>query len=180
MLPQIVLALALGSAHVDATGIQEFNEKVTEYLRLRQEITRQLPPERMFDDPGEMLHERARLRAAIRRERDDARRGDIFTPNAAVAFRRIIARTLAASPVDPMDLSQWLSGDQMPGAKRPKANGRYDWRLGAWMWPRLLRELPQLPRQLEYRIVDDDLVLVDVRASLVVDVLEDALEVDEE
>jgi hypothetical protein len=54
----------------------------------------------------------------------------------------------------------------------------YDWRLGAWMWPALLQVLPPLPPDLQYRIVDDDLVLIDLRASLVVDILEDALEDD--
>ena len=73
------------------------------------------------------------------------------------------------------DTSVIPRANQSSGAKRPVVNHRYDWRLGAWMWPALLRDLPPLPGDLEYRIVDDDLVLVDVRASFVVDILEDVL-----
>ena len=52
--------------------------------------------------------------------------------------------------------------------------------LGAWMWPALLHALPTLPEDLQYRIVDNDLVLVDLHASLVVDILEDAITNDED
>ena len=180
MLAHVVLALALGSAATDAAGIESFHARVTDYLRIRQEIAGRLPPERLFDDPGQMLHERTMMRSAIRRARADARPGDVFTPDAAPAFRRIIAATIVASGADPDDLVEWFNNDRMPGAKPPTVNGRYDWRLGAWMWPLLLRELPRLPPELEYRIVDDDLVLIDTRASLVVDILKDALDVGEE
>jgi hypothetical protein len=43
------------------------------------------------------------------------------------------------------------------------------------VWPALLATLPSLPEQLEYRVVGWDLVLVDVHADLVLDVLKDAL-----
>jgi len=177
MLAHVVLAFALGSTATDAGGIAAFDAKVTDYLRIRQEIASRLPPERTFDDPGQMLHERAELRSAIRKARADARPGGVFTPDAAPAFRRIIAATIVASGVDPDDLVERFNDDRTPGARPPAVNKRYDWRLGAWMWPALLRELPRLPPELEYRIVDDDLVLIDLHASLVVDILKDALDV---
>jgi hypothetical protein len=43
------------------------------------------------------------------------------------------------------------------------------------MWPALLQVLPPLPRELEYRFVDRDLVLIDIHADLVVDILKEAL-----
>jgi hypothetical protein len=48
------------------------------------------------------------------------------------------------------------------------------------MWPALLQALPPLPPELQYRIVDDDLVLIDLRASLVVDILDDVMAADED
>lgn len=59
-------------------------------------------------------------------------------------------------------------------------NGRYDWGLGAWMWPALLKALPPLPRELEYRLVGNQLVLIDLHADLVVDTLDHALYLEEE
>ena len=43
------------------------------------------------------------------------------------------------------------------------------------MWPALRAVLPALPDELRYRFVDRDLVLLDVHADLVVDILRDAL-----
>jgi hypothetical protein len=91
-----------------------------------------------------------------------------------------VAETAAAHRVDPRDIVRELRADRAPGARPPAVNGRYDWRLGAWMWPALLQALPPLPADLQYRIVDDDLVLVDLRAGLVVDILEDAMKTDED
>jgi hypothetical protein len=43
------------------------------------------------------------------------------------------------------------------------------------MWPSMLAGLPQLPPELEYRFLGRHLILVDVLANVVVDVLYDAL-----
>ena len=180
MLAHVVLAFALGSGATDVAGIEAFDARVTDYLRIRQEIASRSPLERTFDDPRQMLHERAMLRSAIRKARGDARPGDLFTAEAAPAFRRIIAATIVASGLDQDDLVERFNDDRTPGARPPAVNEKYDWRLGAWMWPALLHALPRLPPELEYRIVDDDLVLIDTRASLVVDILKDALDLGED
>jgi hypothetical protein len=41
--------------------------------------------------------------------------------------------------------------------------------------PTLLSNLPKLPPELEYRIVGQELVLLDTKANLIVDLLPDAL-----
>ena len=87
---------------------------------------------------------------------------------------------MAAHRVDPNDIVRELHDERQRGARQPVVNGAYDWRLGAWMWPALLQTLPPLPTDLQYRIVHDDLVLIDLRAGLVVDILDDVMEVDED
>ena len=49
----------------------------------------------------------------------------------------------------------------------------------AHTWPSLLRRLPPLPLELEYRFVGTSLLIVDVRAGLIVDLLEAALPVND-
>ena len=164
----------------DAAAVAEFTDKLQEYLSVRQEVARDLLAERLFDDPGEMLFVRDALKRLIREARPYARAGDLFTPRAAAAFRHIIAATADADRVDPKDFARELRAERLPGAKPPAVNHSYDWRLGAWMWPALLQALPPLPPDLQYRIVDDDLVLIDLRANLVVDILEHALAADED
>ena len=159
----------------DAAAVAEFTAGVQEYLHVRETAARDIPPERLFEDPTEMLAEREALRRAIRHARPYARAGDLFTPRATATIRRIVAETAAAHNVDPADIVHDLRAERMPGAKRPVVNGWYDRRLGAWMWSALLQTLPPLPADLQYRIVSDDLVIIDVRASLVVDILEHAM-----
>ena len=43
------------------------------------------------------------------------------------------------------------------------------------MWPGFLWTLPALPEELQYRFVGRDLILLDVHANLVVDILRDAI-----
>ena len=63
-----------------------------------------------------------------------------------------------------------------PGsAPRPVVNGRFPWARGAMMPPDILQVLPPLPEELQYRIVDHDLILIDMHADLVVDILPGAV-----
>ena len=164
----------------DAAAVAEFTARLEEYLLLRHAALRDLPGDRPFEDAGEMLAIRDAGRRAIRDARPDARAGDLFTPRAAAAFRHIIVATAAAHRVDPKDIVRALRAERHPHARQPAINAAYDWRLGAWMWPALLHALPPLPPDLQYRLVDDDLVLIDLRAGLVVDILEDAMDTDED
>lgn len=57
----------------------------------------------------------------------------------------------------------------------PEVNEPFPWGRGAVMSPTLLRALPPLPRELEYRFAGRNLVLIDFHADMVVDILNDAL-----
>jgi hypothetical protein len=43
------------------------------------------------------------------------------------------------------------------------------------MPPTILLYVPRLPRELEYRIVNTDLIILDVEADMIVDVLRDSI-----
>jgi hypothetical protein len=158
----------------DTRALQEFNHALDGYVALHRTLERSLPAERMFDDPREAMAAADALSDAIRTCRRDARRGDVFTPDAGRYIRQVIARTLVEYGARAGEISRFLS-EPLRGARRPRVNHRYDWRLGAWMWGRLLQELPPLPGELEYRIVGAHLVLIDLRANLVVDILKNAM-----
>lgn len=170
---------AITAQEMDERAIAEFNRAVDEYVVLHRRLESAFPPEQPFDDPEEMIEAAKGLADAIRRARPDARPGNTFTPGSAYVFRRLISDLLSHYRHDPDTLIRRLN-DPLPGAKRPKVNGRYDWELGASMWPALLQVLPRLPAELQYRIVGEDLVLIDLRANLVVDILEHALPAGEE
>ena len=97
--------------------------------------------------------------------------GKIFTPRAARVFKRLIAQAthgdyaglIAETHEDRDELGRAIVNDRWPGSALTT------------MPPDLLALLPPLPRELEYRFVHRDLVLWDVRADLIVDVLRDAI-----
>jgi hypothetical protein len=162
----------------DLGAIAEFNANVRAYCLLRDEIG--MPSDRIFGDPEDLVILRDVLRHAMQERRPFARSGEIFTAGPAAVFRHIIAATAASENVALKDVVRAMRADRAPGAIRPVVNEPYDWRLGAWMWPALLLELPPLPVDVEYRIVGSDLILIDLRAGLVVDILNDALDADED
>ena len=57
----------------------------------------------------------------------------------------------------------------------PRVNEPFPWVSGNGMLPTVLELLPDLPPDIEYRFVGADLVLIDLRSELVVDILRDAL-----
>lgn len=160
---------------LDERAVAEFNRGVEDYVRLHRRLERYLPPEQMFDDPEDMMEAADALADALRAARPNVRAGNIFSAGPAQLFRKIIDSLLNDYEYDPKDVAAWLNEEPLPGARKPVVNGRYDWGLGAWMWPALLRALPTLPPELEYRLVNSDLVLIDLHADLVVDVLDNAM-----
>jgi hypothetical protein len=176
-------ALAASAVGVDAAagqdagrrdGLQLFAQRVAAYAELHQRVDAVFPLWKPTDDIDSMFRRRANLAAAITAERPDARQGDIFEPSAADALRDLVAGAL--SGVDVEFLLQGLYEEcEMPASYRPQVNAGYP----GWATHEvpfvLLTALPVLPAGIQYRLIDHDLLLWDVDANLIVDVLPDAL-----
>jgi hypothetical protein len=65
--------------------------------------------------------------------------------------------------------------EPLPGEPAPTVNQPFPSVLGSVQWPALVRALPAVPRELDYAFWGRDLVLVDVDANLVIDILSEAL-----
>lgn len=163
------------SQTVEARALAEFNAAVEEYVALHRRVERRLPPERMFEDAEEMFAARAALRSAILAARRDATPGNVFSPGVARVIVGLLDQTIAASGYDPADVLAAINEERLPGVPDPEVNGEFPWAIGSVMWPIFLRVLPALPGELEYRFSNRDLVLIDIHANLVVDILENAL-----
>jgi NhaA family Na+:H+ antiporter len=156
-------------------ALEQFDRALDDYVALHRRIDRLLPPPRMFDDAEEMVAARDTLREAIVNARRDARGGELFTPLVSAAIRARLRRAILWHGHDPADILADNRAERLPGSPMPEVNAPFPWELGAAMWPTLLRVLPELSEELEYRFVDRDLVLIDMHANLVVDILVDAL-----
>jgi hypothetical protein len=93
----------------------------------------------------------------------------VFTPPVAVVFRQLIAAAINSG----------ASGTAMRGVNTPRDHVSVLQPFPAtalYGFPQLLADaLPPLPEGLEYRLIDNDLVVRDADADVVVAVLRDAL-----
>jgi hypothetical protein len=160
---------------VDDEVLDRFETAVGAYASLHRRLERGLPPEQMFDDPEDMFGAAQTLREALLAARPHARRGNIFTPEVAGVIRQRLQASLAYHGYEAAEIVGAIDSQRLPRTPDPTVNGEFPWGISSSVWPSLLRALPPLPRELEYRFSHRDLVLLDTHANLVVDILEDAL-----
>ena len=168
---------AILSPAADGEGsIQRFQEAVDAYVELRETVTEALPPLKISPDMEDFQMDVDALAAALRHARPSAAEGDIINAEAAVVFRQRIRTTLGARAcmVDDI-LAAERNDERLPLPPRPIVHDQFDWGMGSFMPACVLSVLPLLPDLMQFRFVQRDLVLVDISADLVVDVLPDAL-----
>lgn len=158
-------------------GFKEFAGRVQAYLKLRDSIEKKLPPFKSKEELPEMIvaHQQA-LARKIRESRPYAKPGDIFTHDARVAFRHEI-RSVFQNP-QTATATERATKREKDGVKpiRLRVNGIYPDSIDETTVPAtLLQKLPVLPDVLSYRIVGRNLILVDSKANLVVDLFHKAL-----
>jgi hypothetical protein len=156
----------------DATAIVAFTRAVNAYANLHRTVAASLPPEEMCADPEERQRRVEQLAEALRTERTTARAGDVLTPAIASLFKRRLTDAVRR----PVYQRETLVPPQAPeDALRLEVNDAFPWIVDYEISQAILVSLIPLPAELEYRFVDRDLVLLDVGANLIVDILEDAL-----
>jgi hypothetical protein len=159
----------------DVSGMRGFEQRVAAYVALRQAVLKRVSPPAVSSDAGAIVAAVDALANAIRAARPKAQVGDCFTAPSASAFRRRIEDVLARNQGALIDLLAEIDREAPARPPQLTVNGRFDWQYGALMPADLIEALPRLPGFLQYRFVDRDLVLVDVEAGLVVDILPRAL-----
>ena len=157
----------------DARLTAEFMARVNAYMDLHEGLESKLPKLSKEATPEEIdKHQRA-LGRMIADARRTAQPGDLFTRDIRALFRRYLAAVFSGP--DGKELKASIM-DENPGPVKVTVNGRYPDEIPlATMPPQVLRWLPKIPEELEYRFIHDRLVLLDVHAHLIVDVIERAL-----
>jgi hypothetical protein len=154
----------------DAATMADFRKRVDEYVALQKKFEKTLPPLPDKATPQQMdTHERA-LGKLLQENRTDAKRGDLFTP----AMQRVVRRLLR--PAFRGASGAQLKKEILEEYTEPvvvKVNGRYpDTVPLSTVPPQILKGLPDLPEELQYRFVGDRLILLDPRAHIIVDYME--------
>jgi hypothetical protein len=148
----------------DARVLADFRARVDQYVELRKKADDTAPSLKKTEEPGDIRTAQQMLVERIGIARSGAKPGDIFTPEIAAQFKRIIRPesreqgTKAAIKAD------------KPAHVPFKVNGPYpDKQPLATMPPNVLAALPALPKDIDYRFVDKHLILRDTRANLIID-----------
>jgi hypothetical protein len=153
--------------------LQQFEDVIADYMTLRRAMEPHVPALAATLD-AQRIHEAVEMRAAaIRRARATVSVGDIFAPAVAELFRARIRKALASH--DELTAVLLLSADEDGETPPPIVNGQFSWRTAIATPACVLATLPPLPEELQYRFVGRSLVLVDIEANLIVDVLPDVL-----
>jgi hypothetical protein len=171
----VIWTLAAPAAQGRDDEMRDFARRISEYVELHRQVERYVSPHWLFIDPEEGCRAVTELADAIRRMRPDAREGDIFSPAVSRAFQRQIRHALVVHGVSVAALFDEMRADGGETTPAPTVNEAFSWALGNVMPVFMLQVLPALPDELQYRFVGWDLVLIDLPANLVVDVLRDAL-----
>jgi hypothetical protein len=156
----------------ESPEIRTFVAATYNYAWLHRRLEASLPTLDVNANPDTIHRLVQQMAAAVRAARPNAQAGDFFTEGVAGELRARIADALVASNLNAADLREAEAREGIdPAMVRLDVNGAFPWMHATAMFPCVLSALPQLPPELQYRIVGNTLVLVDVHASLIVDVL---------
>ena len=142
------------------------------FVELRRRVVGELAVPDPSTDPAEIaLRERA-LIEALRKARPAASRGDVIDSTAAEELRRI----LREAPRDELAEERADLNDERVAPVDLRVNAVYPEDQPLVMMPAsMLRRLPPLPEELQFRAVGETLVLLDRESRLIVDFVPDAL-----
>jgi hypothetical protein len=153
----------------DSAILADFKARLEKYVKLQRALLDKAP---IAEDatPAQIRARQETLATQLRMIRKDAKQGDIFTPQVAVLFRRLINPELkgregretkqALEEEDGERAQIWLRVNVTWPESEPLTT----------VPPNILANLPQLPEDVEYRITNKrHLVLRDVDANIIVD-----------
>jgi hypothetical protein len=158
----------------DAAAFAEFTKALDGYIALRRKVSKSVPALPAQAPPDAVRAHEVTLQNLIVGARPTAKEGDIFVSPVRPLLRGI-CRQMLSGPEGRERLAQ-IREEPVQPALRARVNERYPDQVPLSAVPfAILKALPRLPDELEYRFLRDDLVLLDIQARLIVDVMRDAL-----
>jgi hypothetical protein len=162
-----VMPVRSDPVNADSAIIQDFERRVAEYVQLRKNEEAKLPRLRATASQEKIAHHERHLATAIVNARSSAKQGDIFTPPVEKEFRRLIGLAMQSSGAARVRKS--LQNEDHVAVK-PQINHSYPWDAALPATPpTILLNLPAVPPDIEYRLLNRTLVLLDTKANLIID-----------
>lgn len=170
------LALGCGKGRVDPTKVafDDFAKRLDQYSALRNKLADSVGPLDPTWDQGKIALRASKLADAIRMARAGAKQGDLFTPEVATIIATLIKTEYDRRP-DTVLNARGDAQRELPDFV-PEVNQIYPTSYPLATFPAtLLPLLPRLPKELEYRIVSKYLILRDVEANVIIDLMPHAV-----
>jgi hypothetical protein len=159
--------------NADARALEAMLERINDYAELHKKLEDTLPKLSKESTPEQIDKNQRALARLIQEKRRGAKAGDIFTPEAQVVIKRLLARVFAGPEGAALRASIM---DENPVAIKLPVNSRYpDTVPLSTVPPQVLQGLPKLPEEMEFRFIGRHLILMDVHAHIIVDLIENAL-----
>ena len=151
-----------------------FEKRVKEYAKLREGLEAKMPKLSKEAKPEEIELHKKQFQERVRAARAAAKHADIFTPEAAALIRLIIKDEFKGR--DRVELRDTVLREADTKAVPLRVNYPYPESEELLEMPAtLLLRLPQLPKQVRYRFVGRNLLLVDRENGLIVDYMTNAI-----
>jgi hypothetical protein len=158
----------------NAKAIADFQEEVVEYVELHRKLERTLPDLPPDASPETLDKHHRAMERLIQQARKNEGLGDIFESDVRPVLRKLL-HGLFAGP-EGRKLRTVVMEENPGEAVKLVVNGRYpDTVPLSSVPPQILRALPPLPDELEYRFIGRTLILLDVHAYIIVDYLTGAV-----
>ena len=156
----------------EARLLADFAARVKAYDDLRDKVDEGAARQTETKDPEKLEAQRKALAANLQNARAGAKPGDIFTADIQPMFKKLLKPAIKGK--------EGAENSKAIKEEKPvvniKVNAPYPENQPlSVVPPDVLRQLPALPKDLEYRFVRKHLILFDSRASLIVDVIYNAI-----
>jgi K+-sensing histidine kinase KdpD len=157
----------------DRQAIAAFEKRVKEYVSLRERLEDQMPKLLEKSTAEQIAAHKTAFEEIVRKARVGAKQGDIFTPGAMSYIRMTIRNEFKGEEL--RKLRESVLEADTKGVPL-KVNYPYPEDKELTEIPAtLLLKLPQLPKQVKYRFVNRNMLLVDRENGLIVDYMFKAL-----
>jgi hypothetical protein len=163
------IADAQPAANPHGAATKAFIDRIQEYVTFHRNVDKMVPSLKETPEPEEIAKRERALGEALIKQRPEAKEGDFFIEQYRPYLIKIIEDDFAKrSAADRKALVV-----ELPKNVKIVPNMIYPTTLPlATFPPALLKKLPELPADiLQYRIVGRDLILLDVKGNVIVDVL---------
>lgn len=157
----------------DKAAMKTFDKQVKGYIELRNKVRDNAPKLSKESTPEQIQAYKTALELSLRNARANAKRGELFRPETADFIRRTLKIEFQGR--DRQELREKIFETETQGVVL-RVNYPYAQNAEMSEMPAtLLTKLPKLPKELRYRFVGRNMLLVDRETNLIIDFMPEAL-----